>query len=125
MSKRQAWFDYPVKSQKQTDNKQYPPLIYTNESQFEALAGGGKEKDHRRIHGTRFSVRANGQYLGGNRRDLTSKATTARRQEVGHGGLPSRKPRNNWGGCFLVEASDLDEAIRVAGNIPAARWGSI
>ena len=37
----------------------------------------------------------------------------------------SRKPRSSWGGFYLIEARDLDDAIAVASRIPAARWGSI
>ncbi|HKF02110.1 MAG TPA: YciI family protein, partial [Candidatus Sulfotelmatobacter sp.] len=72
-------------------------------------------------------LRANGQYVGGNRLDLTSKATTVRVREgkklVTDG--PFAETKEQLGGYFLVEANDLDEAIRVAGKIPAARWGSI
>jgi hypothetical protein len=73
------------------------------------------------------SMRANGQYVGGNRLDLTSKATTVRVREgkklVTDG--PFAETKEQLGGYFLVEADDLDEAVSLAGRIPAARWGSV
>ena len=38
---------------------------------------------------------------------------------------PFAETKEQLGGYFLVEANDLDEAIRLAERIPAARWGSI
>lgn len=106
---------------------QYLLLIYANENQLE----GRSEAEQKKIFGEYMelanSLRANGQYVGGNRLDLTSKATTVRVREgkklVTDG--PFAETKEQLGGYFLVEASDLDEAIRVAGKIPAARWGSI
>jgi len=106
---------------------QYLLLIYANENQLE----GRSEAEQKKIFGEYMelanSLRANGQYVGGNRLDLTSKATTVRVREgkklVTDG--PFAETKEQLGGYFLVEANDLDEAIRVAGKIPAARWGSI
>jgi len=106
---------------------QYLLLIYANENQLE----GRSEAEQKKIFGEYMELanglRANGQYVGGNRLDLTSKATTVRVREgkklVTDG--PFAETKEQLGGYFLVEANDLDEAIRVAGKIPAARWGSI
>lgn len=38
---------------------------------------------------------------------------------------PFAETREQLGGFFLVEATDLDEAIAIAGRIPAARWGTV
>jgi hypothetical protein len=38
---------------------------------------------------------------------------------------PFAETREQLGGYFLIEAKDLDEAIGIAGRIPAARWGTI
>jgi len=127
MSKTQTSFDYPVKGQKEANRMQYLLLIYANENQLE----GRSEAEQKKIFGEYMelanSLRANGQYVGGNRLDLTSKATTVRVREgkklVTDG--PFAETKEQLGGYFLVEANDLDEAIRVAGKIPAARWGSI
>jgi hypothetical protein len=38
---------------------------------------------------------------------------------------PFAETREQLGGYFLVEAANLDEAIEVAGRIPAARKGTV
>ena|SRR5215469_5715502 len=106
---------------------QYLLLIYTNESHYEALGEGEQKKITGGYMDLVKSMRANGQYVGGNRLDLTSTATTVRVREgkklVTDG--PFAETKEQLGGYFLVEANDLDEAIRVAEKIPAARWASV
>jgi hypothetical protein len=127
MSKKQTSFDYPVKGQKEATDMQYLLLIYTNENQFEALGEGEKKRITGEYMELASSMRANGQYVGGNRLDLTSKATTVRVRDgkklVTDG--PFAETKEQLGGYFLVEANDLDEAIGLARKIPAARWGSV
>ena len=57
----------------------------------------------------------------------TSTATSVRTREgkrlVTDG--PFAEVREQLGGFFLVDAANLDEAIEIAGKIPAARWGTI
>jgi hypothetical protein len=38
---------------------------------------------------------------------------------------PFAETREQLGGYFLVEASDLDGAIGIAARIPGARWGTV
>jgi hypothetical protein len=38
---------------------------------------------------------------------------------------PFAETREQLGGYFLVEANDIDEAIKIAGQIPAARLGTV
>jgi hypothetical protein len=38
---------------------------------------------------------------------------------------PFAETREQLGGFFLIEAADLDEAIAIAGRIPAGRWGTV
>jgi hypothetical protein len=38
---------------------------------------------------------------------------------------PFAETREQLGGFFLVEAKDLDEAIEIASQIPAGRWGTV
>ena len=38
---------------------------------------------------------------------------------------PFAETKEQLGGIFLIEATDLNDAIRVAARIPTARWGSI
>ena len=38
---------------------------------------------------------------------------------------PFAETKEQLGGIFLIEATDLNDAIRVAAKIPTARWGCI
>ena len=38
---------------------------------------------------------------------------------------PFAETREQLGGYFLIDAHDLDEAIAIAGRIPAARKGTV
>lgn len=57
----------------------------------------------------------------------TATATSVRTREgkrvVTDG--PFAETREQLGGFFLVDAENLDEAIEIAGNIPAGRWGTV
>jgi hypothetical protein len=38
---------------------------------------------------------------------------------------PFAETREQLGGFFLVDAENLDDAIEIAGKIPAGRWGTV
>jgi len=38
---------------------------------------------------------------------------------------PFAETREQLGGFFLINAKDLDEAIGIAGRLPAGRWGTV
>jgi hypothetical protein len=67
------------------------------------------------------------QYLGAAPLHPTSTATSLRmrdgRRVITDG--PFAETREQLGGFFLVEAADLDEAISIAEQIPAGRWGTV
>jgi hypothetical protein len=120
-------FDYPVQGQRRPDKMQYLLMIYGNEQQWDKM----NEAELSKVFGeyTEFSksIAASGHYKGGNRLDFTSKATTVRVRDgkrlVTDG--PFAETKEQLGGFFLVEAKDLDEALKLAERIPGARWGSI
>lgn len=72
-------------------------------------------------------LHANGQYLSANPLQPVSTATSVRVREgkrlVTDG--PFAETREQLGGYFLVDAKDLDEAIAIAGRIPAGRKGTV
>ena len=37
----------------------------------------------------------------------------------------SRKQRNNWGGYYLLDCTDMDEALKYAAMIPTSEFGRI
>jgi hypothetical protein len=54
-------------------------------------------------------------------------ATTVRRRDgkISMTDGPFAEIKESLGGLFIIEARDLNEAIRIAGGHPAARWDSI
>jgi hypothetical protein len=68
---------------------------------------------------------AGGKYLGAN--PLHPQATSVRVREgktvVTDG--PFAETREHLGGYFLIDAPNLDDAIRVAARIPGARKGTV
>jgi hypothetical protein len=72
-------------------------------------------------------LHASGHYLAAAPLHPTSTATSVRvrdgKQLVTDG--PFAETREQLGGYFLVNATDLDEAIRIATRIPAARFGTV
>lgn len=72
-------------------------------------------------------LEANGQYLGAAPLQPVSSATSVRVRQgkplVTDG--PFAETREQLGGYFLIDARDLNEAINIAGRIPAAHKGTI
>lgn len=104
---------------------QYLLLIYENENaQRPKQAGEAMMQEYREFT---ESIVKSGNMRGGNALRPTSTATTVRVREgktVTTDG-PFAETREQLGGYYLVEAQDLDEAIKLAARIPSARWGSI
>src|SRR5438093_5458961 len=102
----------------------YLLLIYAGENEISEA-----ERQHCYEESTRLAhdLKASGKYLSANPLQPVSTATTVRLREgkrlVTDG--PFAETREQLGGYFLVEASDLDEAIGIASRIPAARWGTV
>ena len=100
----------------------YLLLIYDNEKRWEP----GYDKAELAEYGT-FGKELSTQILGGNALKPTRTATTVRVREgkrLTTDG-PFAETKEQLSGYYLVEAKDLDEAVRIAGKIPAARFGSI
>lgn len=72
-------------------------------------------------------IKRSGHFLGANRLKPADTATTIR---VRNGKLlitdgPFAETKEQFGGYYLIEAADLDEAIHVAAKIPGARFGCV
>ncbi len=101
---------------------QYLLLIYENEKRFEK-GFDPKEMEEYMSFGKEFG----GAIQGGNALQPTKTATTVRVREgkrLTTDG-PFAETKEQLGGYYLVEAPDLDAAIKMAGKIPGARYGSI
>ena len=72
-------------------------------------------------------IRRSGHYLGCNRLQLPSTATTVRVRngKVSTTDGPYVETKEQFGGYYLIEAKDLNEAIQVASRIPGARIGCV
>jgi hypothetical protein len=68
-----------------------------------------------------------GRYVSAAPLHPTSTATSVRFREgepvITDG--PFAETREQLGGFFLINAANLDEAIEIAGQIPASRWGTV
>ena len=72
-------------------------------------------------------IRKNGNYIGGEALQPVATATTVRQRNgktLTTDG-PFAETKEQLGGFYLVEAKDLDEAIKLGSGIPAVRTGSI
>lgn len=99
-------------------------LIYLDE---QALSQA--ERDQCYLDSAQYAqqLHARGQYLAAAPLHPTSTATSVRRPEgnvlVTDG--PFAETREQLGGYFLIDVSNLDEAISIASQIPAGRFGTV
>lgn len=104
----------------------YACLIYYDPK---TLFGGGDDAnaalDECSLYGEKLA--ATGQYVAGEALVLPDEAMTVRMRdgEMSTTDGPFMETREILGGFILVEASDLNEALRLAGSHPLARIGAI
>jgi len=104
----------------------YALLIYSEPPQSEPSAEQQKQVMEAYNAYTKALVDA-GAMRGGEALQDGKTATTVRlqngRQVVTDG--PFAETKEEFGGFYLIEAADLDEAIAWAAKCPGAQWGSI
>ncbi|MDD2723141.1 MAG: YciI family protein [Methylovulum sp.] len=73
------------------------------------------------------NIRENGHYLGCNRLLPPSTAVTVRVRggKVSTTDGPFAETKEQFGGYYLIEARDLNEAIQIASRIPGAKHGCV
>jgi hypothetical protein len=103
---------------------EYLVLIYEDEK---ALHGADQATSNRIMAGHNEFGEHNGASLrGGNALQATSSATSLRRDATGKLVVtdgPFAETKEALGGYYLIEASDLDEAIAIASQVPAEFGG--
>jgi hypothetical protein len=101
---------------------QFLLLIYENESRFSKGYTSNEMGEYRAFR-TEFSQ----AIKGGNALQLTATAATVRVRDgkVLNTDGPFAETKEQLGGFYLVEASDIGEAKKMAAKIPGARFGSI
>jgi len=102
----------------------YMLLIYLDE---QALSESEREQCYRESTQLAHELSAAGQYLAAAPLEPTAAATSVRvrkgKRVVTDG--PFAETKEQLGGYFLIDASDLDEAIAIAARIPMASRGTI
>ncbi|MDZ4878178.1 MAG: hypothetical protein CLLPBCKN_007613 [Chroococcidiopsis cubana SAG 39.79] len=102
----------------------YMLLIYLEEN---ALSEAEREQCYADSAQLAQQLHSKGQYLATAPLHPVATATSVRMREgksfVTDG--PFAETREQLGGFFLIDASDLDEAIAIATQIPAAKVGTV
>jgi hypothetical protein len=106
---------------------QYLCLVYADEARLAAMAQPEVDALIDETNANNDELRASGHLLLAQALEQVDGAVTVR---VRDGRLsatagPFAETVEQLGGFLLVEARDLNEAIRIAGRIPSARVGSI
>lgn len=105
----------------------YLLLIYHDEPTWQALTEAERVEIYAEYRKLRENLLSTGQFITGSQLQPIATATTVRVREgkelVTDG--PFAETHEQLGGYFLVDAKDLDEATRIAAQIPSARTGSI
>lgn len=102
----------------------YMLLVYLAE---DALSDA--EREHCYVESAQLTqdLNASGQYLSASPLHPVATATSLRirdgKRVVTDG--PFAETREQLGGFYLIDASDLDEALNIAERIPPARFGTI
>jgi hypothetical protein len=111
----------------QEEAMKYLLMIYADEKIWEKYSEAERGKMYGEYMAFTQGIKDNGKYVGGNPLKPTSTATAVRvrdgKQLVTDG--PFAETKEQLGGYYLVEAADLDDAIKIAAKIPGARYGSI
>ena len=102
----------------------YMLLVYLDET---ALSDKQREECYVKSAQLAQDLSAKGQYLSAGPLHPVATATSVRMREgrrlVTDG--PFAETREQLGGYYLIDAGDLDEAIRIAERIPVATVGTI
>jgi hypothetical protein len=103
---------------------QYMFLIYLDEN---SLSEEQRASCYQESAGYAMELHASGKRVSAAPLHPSTTATSVRTREgkriITDG--PFAETREQLGGFFLVDASNLDEAIEIAGKIPAGRWGTV
>jgi hypothetical protein len=105
----------------------YLCMIYEDEKTWPAMPKAESDRMMSEYGALTNDLKTSGRYLGGEALQPTSTATTVR---VRNGATlatdgPFAETKEQLGGFYLIDAKDLNDAIQVAAQIPAAKYGSV
>lgn len=102
----------------------YMLLIYLDEN---GITQAQRDECYKDSAAFACQLHESGQFVDTAPLQPTSTATSVRVQDgkrvVTDG--PFAETREQLGGFFMINARDLDEAIDIAGRVPAGRWGTV
>ena len=105
----------------------YLCLVYHEETTLDALPASEYDALVGEVLDYRETLRQSGYYIASSPLQPVASATTIRvrngRMSITDG--PFAETKEQLGGFYLIEARDLNDAIRVASKMPPARLGSI
>ena len=105
----------------------YLCLIYDEEKKIEGMSKGEADAFMGEYFAFTDGIKKSGHYIGGEALQPVQTATTVRIRngKVSTTDGPFAETKEQLGGFYLINASDLNDAIRVASKIPSARLGSV
>jgi hypothetical protein len=105
----------------------YLCLVYHEEAKIDTMPRGEYDAIVDAVLEYREELRSSGHYIDSSPLQPVRSATTIR---VRHGHVtitdgPFAETREQLGGYYIINATDLNDAIRVASKMPPARLGCI
>lgn len=97
------------------------------ETVMEQMPEADAEKHYRDYYAFTETIKKSGHFIDANRLKPTADATTirVRNGKVSVTDGPFAETKEQFGGYYVIETRDLNEAIQVAANIPGARTGCV
>ena len=105
----------------------YLCLIYDEEKKIADMPQAEQEKFMGDYFPFTDDIRKSGHYLAGEALQPVNTATTirVRNGKISTTDGPFAETKEQLGGYYLINARDLNDAIKVAAKIPSARLGTI
>ena len=105
----------------------YLCLIYENEQNWSHYTKNQGDSMMAEYGSFTQDIQKSGHMLGGNALQPANTATTVRVRngKVSTTDGPFAETKEQLGGYYLIEATDLNDAIQVSARIPGAKTGSI
>ena len=106
---------------------EYALLVYLEEKAFEGMTPEAQRRLDRDSAAYDEELKASGNFIAASALRPPSEAVTirARGADLSMTDGPFAETREHLGGFILVEARDLNDAIRIAAGIPVGQYGRI
>lgn len=105
----------------------YLCLIFSDETTWSKMPPAEAEKWMADYAAYGAELKEKGQYVGSSRLQPSHTATTVRVRDgkMSTTDGPFIETKEQFGGYYIIEAKDLNEAIQAASRCPGARHGSV